>query len=60
MAVSVGGHTSNIIAGETTCQEACDGECCIGSSNPCLGFTGSICKDGISCSAGYASCKNAK
>ena len=61
LATSIGGDTSVVTSG-MTCQQACNGECCISSSgahDPCMGFTGSLCKDGLSCSGGYAACKNA-
>ena len=59
LATSIGGDTSVITSG-MTCQQACNGECCISSTHdPCKGFTGSLCKDGLSCSGGYAACKNA-
>ena len=45
-----------------TCQDACEGDCCSGElfieRNPCYGFTGSVCKDGISCS-GQGACVGA-
>lgn len=34
--------------GKTTCEDACDTECCVGK-RACDGFTGKICKDGVSC-----------
>ena len=48
-------------AGAETCKEACDGDCCVGttgSPDACTGFTGRVCKDGYSCN-GLDACKNA-
>jgi len=39
---------------QETCADACEGECCVGT-NACYYFTGSVCKDGVSCS-GYNAC----
>ena len=40
------------MSGGVTCQVACDGECCVGTTsdpNACEGFTGQVCKDKKSC-----------
>ena len=44
-----------------TCAEACDGECCVGttgSPDACEGFTGRVCKDNYSCN-GESACTDA-
>ena len=54
---------SDGMAGNVTCQDACDGECCVGiyggecaNIGPCFGFTGTLCKDADQppCSGRYA------
>ena len=49
------------MSGGVTCQVACDGECCVGTTsdpNACEGFTGKVCKDNKSC-IGRAACVDA-
>jgi len=46
------------VTGTTTkCSEACDNQCCVGEF-ACDKFTGTVCKDGVSCN-GYDACFNA-
>jgi len=40
-----------------TCADACEGKCCLGYQ-ACDNFTGTVCKDGVSCN-GQESCKRA-
>ena len=40
-----------------TCEQACDGQCCAGGAQECLGFTGVVHRDG-SC-YGFAACQDA-
>ena len=40
-----------------SCEEACEGECCVGIE-ACTGFTGQVCKDGVSCN-GKKACNRA-
>lgn len=40
-----------------TCEDACDGKCCVGRVS-CRKFTGTVCKDGVSC-FGRAACSAA-
>jgi len=54
IATSVGGVAATP---GTTCQEACEGNCCVGSQ-PCDGLTASICMDGKTCMDSSA-CKDA-
>ena len=46
--------------GQTTCTDACDEGCCINKyrNDACVGFTGSVSKDGKSCIE-YKACGNA-
>ena len=41
------------VADGRSCAEACEGQCCVGT-DACTGFSGSVCKDGGSCSGGKA------
>lgn len=37
-----------------SCEDACDGKCCGGGDRPCDKFTGSVCKDDVSCFGNFS------
>ena len=55
----INGNTTPSDDGSTiSCQEECNGRCCVGES-ACDGFTGKVCIDDTSC-FGYKSCYDSK